>query len=377
MELPVDPAELLDRLRAQVGDAPDLGAGLVGGALGIIYMLFTVFAPRGGEAVPWEHNIQTAFVLAPFGAVFSDHMLVVDWHNGKWGEPRIVPYGAQPLPAAPSVAHYGQGIFEGFKAFPRPNGGAVLFRPDANHARMNRTCQRMAMPEIPASIFVDGSAALVALDRNRVVGFTMTAPAGDPDCDPVADAEVMEFTVAAADRGRGHGSRLLQAAADTLYAHFARKFDTLFQGVKTLPLDSVRTKPGYATAAESADSTRTLNAQAAGMTDQVIQAIDEIAGLVGNDIRRRLSPLAESRWARDPWVRGSYSHALPGRAGARAVLAAPVDGRLFFAGEATSPQFFSTAHGARDSGERAANEAMASRRTTLVTATADTSHPPE
>lgn len=105
---------------------------------------------------------------AAFGAVFSDHMLIVDWHNGKWGEPRIVPYGPQTLPAAPSVAHYGQGIFEGFKAFPRPNGGAVLFRPDANHARMNRTCQRMAMPEIPASIFIDGSAALVALDRNWI-----------------------------------------------------------------------------------------------------------------------------------------------------------------------------------------------------------------
>ena len=63
---------------------------------------------------------------AAFGAVFSDHMLVADWHNGKWGEPKIVPYGPQTLPAAPSVAHYGQGIFEGFKAFPRANGGAAF-----------------------------------------------------------------------------------------------------------------------------------------------------------------------------------------------------------------------------------------------------------
>jgi len=103
-----------------------------------------------------------------FGAVFSDHMLVVDYANGKWGDPVIVPYGAQMMAAAPAVAHYGQGIFEGFKAFPRPGGGAVLFRPQANHARMNRTCQRMAMPEIPASIFVDGTAALVQLDRNWI-----------------------------------------------------------------------------------------------------------------------------------------------------------------------------------------------------------------
>jgi len=88
------------------------------------------------------------------------------------------------------------------------------------------------------------------------------------------------------------------------------------------------------------------------------QAIDEIVAMLGADYRRRLKPLAESRWARDPFARGSYSHALPGHAGARAVLAAPVDGRLFFAGEATSPNFFSTAHGAKDSGERAAREVM-------------------
>jgi monoamine oxidase len=88
-------------------------------------------------------------------------------------------------------------------------------------------------------------------------------------------------------------------------------------------------------------------------------AIDEIAALLGNDFRRKLKPLAGSRWAHDPFARGSYSHALPGHAGDRAVLAAPVDGRLFFAGEATSPNFFSTAHGARDSGERAAGEVLA------------------
>jgi monoamine oxidase len=97
----------------------------------------------------------------------------------------------------------------------------------------------------------------------------------------------------------------------------------------------------------------------AGTGALAAQSIDEIAGLLGNDYRRKLKPLAESRWSHDPFARGSYSHALPGHAGKRAVLAAPVDGRLFFAGEATSPNFFSTAHGARDSGERAAREVMA------------------
>ncbi|MGH6708310.1 MAG: flavin monoamine oxidase family protein [Bradyrhizobium sp.] len=88
------------------------------------------------------------------------------------------------------------------------------------------------------------------------------------------------------------------------------------------------------------------------------ESINEIVGFLGNDYRRKLMPLSESRWAHDPFARGSYSHALPGHAGDRAVLAAPVDGRLFFAGEATSPGFFSTAHGARDSGERTAEKVM-------------------
>lgn len=86
------------------------------------------------------------------------------------------------------------------------------------------------------------------------------------------------------------------------------------------------------------------------------QAISEIVALLGSDFRRKLKPLSESRWAHDPFARGSYSHALPGHAGARMLLAAPVDSRLFFAGEATSPNFFSTAHGAQESGVRAARE---------------------
>jgi monoamine oxidase len=99
--------------------------------------------------------------------------------------------------------------------------------------------------------------------------------------------------------------------------------------------------------------------EAAGDGAIAAHSIDEIAGFLGNDIRRKLKPLRESRWGQDPFARGSYSHALPGHAGDRAVLAAPVDGRLFFAGEATSPNFFTTAHGARDSGERAAKEVLA------------------
>jgi monoamine oxidase len=87
-------------------------------------------------------------------------------------------------------------------------------------------------------------------------------------------------------------------------------------------------------------------------------SIDEIVSFLGSDFRRKLRPLNESRWGHDRFARGSYSHALPGHSADRAILAAPVDNRLFFAGEATSPNFFSTAHGAHDSGERAAAEVM-------------------
>lgn len=88
------------------------------------------------------------------------------------------------------------------------------------------------------------------------------------------------------------------------------------------------------------------------------QSIDEIVALLGSDYRKKLRPLANSRWALDPFATGAYSHALPGFADQRAVLAAPVDQRIFFAGEATSPNFFSTCHGAFESGVRAVGEVL-------------------
>ena len=88
-------------------------------------------------------------------------------------------------------------------------------------------------------------------------------------------------------------------------------------------------------------------------------AIEELVELLGSSWRARLRPIASTAWNADPWSRGAYSHALPGCAGDRARLAEPVDGRLFFAGEATSPHAFSTAHGAWESGVRAAEEALA------------------
>jgi len=87
-------------------------------------------------------------------------------------------------------------------------------------------------------------------------------------------------------------------------------------------------------------------------------AIDGLASVYGSGVRSKVHVLAETQWAADPFAGGSYSHALPGHADARGVLAAPVDQRLFFAGEACSPNFFSTAHGAWQTGQVAARAAI-------------------
>jgi monoamine oxidase len=99
--------------------------------------------------------------------------------------------------------------------------------------------------------------------------------------------------------------------------------------------------------------------EAAGLAAAFDFAGDQLAALLGSDIRNKLRPLAGSCWRRTDYIGGSYSHALPGHAPARALLAKPVDERLVFAGEATHATDFSTAHGAWLSGLRAADQALA------------------
>jgi len=82
--------------------------------------------------------------------------------------------------------------------------------------------------------------------------------------------------------------------------------------------------------------------------------LEQLSGLFGSDIRRSLRPLAASHWSRMVRIGGAYSYALPGHRRARASLARPFEARVFFAGEATSAEDFSTTHGAHDSGVRAA-----------------------
>lgn len=100
----------------------------------------------------------------------------------------------------------------------------------------------------------------------------------------------------------------------------------------------------------------------AGQATMADFAIGELAGIYGNAIRQRLQPLASSAWVNDPFARGSYSSALPGHADDRAIYMAPVDERIFFAGEACSRDQFGTAHAAFTSGVAAAEDATMSLR---------------
>jgi monoamine oxidase len=96
------------------------------------------------------------------------------------------------------------------------------------------------------------------------------------------------------------------------------------------------------------------NLEKAGDAAAIAFATDELRQLLGADFARGLTPLAVTRWAHEASIGGSYSHALPGHAEARATLARPVNERLCFAGEACSQQDYSTAHGAWASGLQAA-----------------------
>lgn len=110
-----------------------------------------------------------------FGKVYADHMFMADYSNGKWGNFKITPYEHLSLSPANSALHYGQSVFEGMKAYRNVNGEAVLFRPDANLKRLNRSADRMCIPQVPENIFMDGLRALVKLDEKWIPNKPNTA----------------------------------------------------------------------------------------------------------------------------------------------------------------------------------------------------------
>ncbi len=104
-----------------------------------------------------------------FGTIFTDHMFIMNYETGKgWYDPRVIPY--QPLNLDPSamVLHYGQEMFEGLKAYKAEDGRILLFRPEKNIERANKTNRRICIPEIPEEDFLQAIKTIVKVDENWI-----------------------------------------------------------------------------------------------------------------------------------------------------------------------------------------------------------------
>ncbi len=106
-----------------------------------------------------------------FGRIFTDHMVVVHYRDGQgWDRGVLRAYAPIELDPAASVLHYGQAIFEGFKAYKQPDGAIACFRPEANARRFNTSAARLAMPELPEATFLSAAKALITQDQAWVPG---------------------------------------------------------------------------------------------------------------------------------------------------------------------------------------------------------------
>jgi branched-chain amino acid aminotransferase len=104
-----------------------------------------------------------------FGKIFTDHMLIVDWAEGKgWFDARIVPFSCISLHPASTVLHYGAEIFEGLKAYRRADGGVQLFRPMENIKRMNNSAERMSLPQMDEDDMLQLLTTFVKLEEKWV-----------------------------------------------------------------------------------------------------------------------------------------------------------------------------------------------------------------
>ena len=102
-----------------------------------------------------------------FGTTFTDHMVVIDYdaEKGGWHSAAVGPREPIALDPAAAVLHYAQEIFEGMKAYTHPDGSIALFRPEENARRFNDSARRMAMPELPADLFLEAIRQLASKDR--------------------------------------------------------------------------------------------------------------------------------------------------------------------------------------------------------------------
>jgi len=103
-----------------------------------------------------------------FGKTFTDHMFICRYLDGKWQDPEIKPYQSLTLDPSSSVFHYGQAVFEGMKAFKDDQDQIWLFRPEENFKRINRSANRLQIPEFPESYFFEGLNTLLSMDKDWI-----------------------------------------------------------------------------------------------------------------------------------------------------------------------------------------------------------------
>ena len=104
-----------------------------------------------------------------FGRVFTEHMVRILWDHGRgWHDAELAPLSPLQLSPGSAVLHYAQAVFEGLKAFRQPGGGIAVFRPDAHADRFQRSARRLALPELPAELFLESIEQLLAADGDWV-----------------------------------------------------------------------------------------------------------------------------------------------------------------------------------------------------------------
>ncbi len=103
-----------------------------------------------------------------FGKYFTDHMLLMEYHDGAWGEPQIIPYDDFKMNPATNILHYGQGIFEGVKAYKNEEGKITTFRIDENIKRMNRSAERLCMPTLDADVVLPAIFELIKIEKDWI-----------------------------------------------------------------------------------------------------------------------------------------------------------------------------------------------------------------
>lgn len=104
----------------------------------------------------------------PFGSVYSDHMLECNFKDGTWQKPVIKPFAPISLDPSAKIFHYGQSIFEGMKAYKDDSENTLLFRPLDNWKRLNKSAERLMIPEIPEEIFMEGLKTLLKVDSDWI-----------------------------------------------------------------------------------------------------------------------------------------------------------------------------------------------------------------